>query len=408
MQDGVIAGTGNSRHLKSVSNFLTLYPTYSDFVAAMVAGTLPIDLLYNAAGWTAEGNALNKAALLKDATAALYGLTSAAVPDDVLAKLAGGVLYQTTSPLSDLSDGDTFYLNESGSPIEFIKLKENYEGSGRTLVLRKDLYDARAWHSSNVNAYATSAIDTWLNTTYFGLLDPDVQEAISAVTIPYTPGNGNNTVSTLSRKVFLLSETEFGFSYAVINEEGTAITYFATDSDRIAYLSDVATSYWSRSPRIDGTTVASGVATGGGYYDTAVSGSIGSRPAFTLPAELAVTTIVPSITDLLGDLITIPSGQLDERVQIEVGSYTGTGTYGSGNPTVITTGFRPKIGVVVDSGYPYMYGVFVYGCTTTCTSTAGTASNVTTTWNATNITYYGADAAQQLNMARTYYYAFLG
>ena len=33
-----------------------------------------------------EGTLLDKAALLKDATAALYGLTSAAVPDDVLKK----------------------------------------------------------------------------------------------------------------------------------------------------------------------------------------------------------------------------------------------------------------------------------------------------------------------------------
>lgn len=92
MQDGIIKGTGNSWFLKSVPNFLTLYPTYESFVQAMVAGTLPIDLNgMNSSGWSKMGTALNKANLLKDATAALYGLTAAAVPDQVLATIPLGV-----------------------------------------------------------------------------------------------------------------------------------------------------------------------------------------------------------------------------------------------------------------------------------------------------------------------------
>lgn len=88
MQDGVIKGTGNSWNLKSVPNFLTLYPTYEAFVQALVAGTLPIDLNgMNSAGWSRMGTALNKANLLKDATAALYGLPATAVPDNVLAAI---------------------------------------------------------------------------------------------------------------------------------------------------------------------------------------------------------------------------------------------------------------------------------------------------------------------------------
>lgn len=39
---------------------------------------------------TQEGTPLNKNSFLKDATAALFGLTSAAVPDDVLATIASG------------------------------------------------------------------------------------------------------------------------------------------------------------------------------------------------------------------------------------------------------------------------------------------------------------------------------
>lgn len=44
---------------------------------------------------TQAGTPLNKATFLKDATAALYGLGTGAVPDDVLSK---GVLVQTVSP----------------------------------------------------------------------------------------------------------------------------------------------------------------------------------------------------------------------------------------------------------------------------------------------------------------------
>ena len=91
MQDGIIKGTGNSRYLKSISNFLTQYPTYQDFVAALVAGTLPIDLNgINETGWDQLGTALNKANLLSDETAAALGLPNTAVPDDALMGLYNG------------------------------------------------------------------------------------------------------------------------------------------------------------------------------------------------------------------------------------------------------------------------------------------------------------------------------
>lgn len=88
MTDGTIKGTGNSRYLKSVADFLTQYPNYEAFAQAMMEGTLPIDLNgINVAGWTQQGTALNKANLLSDATATNIGLTAAATPDQALNKL---------------------------------------------------------------------------------------------------------------------------------------------------------------------------------------------------------------------------------------------------------------------------------------------------------------------------------
>lgn len=88
MTDGVIKSTGNSRYLKSVANFMTLFPTYEDFAAALVAGNLPIDLNgINPDGWNQQATPLNKANLLADTTGAMLGLGSTATPNQALAKL---------------------------------------------------------------------------------------------------------------------------------------------------------------------------------------------------------------------------------------------------------------------------------------------------------------------------------
>lgn len=91
MTDLVIKGTGNSRYLKSVADFLTQYPTYEDFVDALVAGTLPIDFNgINSAGIQTQGTPLNKANLLKDTTASKYGQGSNATVDSVLNQIPSG------------------------------------------------------------------------------------------------------------------------------------------------------------------------------------------------------------------------------------------------------------------------------------------------------------------------------
>ena len=75
MRDGITTKSGNSRYLKSVENFLSLYPNYEAFANALIAGTLPIDLNgINPAGWQQLGTELSKANLLSDETeAAIFG-----------------------------------------------------------------------------------------------------------------------------------------------------------------------------------------------------------------------------------------------------------------------------------------------------------------------------------------------
>lgn len=196
-----------------------------------------------------------------------------------------------TTTLGNKSVGSIVKLKENGVLVDFYVAKHDYEnglnGSGRTLVVRKDCYDTRQWHTSNVNAYATSAIDTWLNSTYKNLLDADIRGVIGTTKIKYTPGNGNTTVGTLERAIFLLSVTELGRSASYANTEGTALSI--ASSLQIAYLNGSAVVQWTRSPNTNDANYACFLVTYGNVGYNYCRSTFGSRPAFTLPSTLSVS-----------------------------------------------------------------------------------------------------------------------
>lgn len=196
-----------------------------------------------------------------------------------------------TTTLGNKSVGSIVKLKENGVLVDFYVAKHDYEnglnGSGRTLVVRKDCYDTRQWHTSNVNAYATSAIDTWLNSTYKNLLDADIRGVIGTTKIKYTPGNGNTTVGTLERAIFLLSVTELGRSASYANTEGTALSI--ASSLQIAYLNGSTVVQWTRSPYTNSTYNAYCLDTNGNVDNNNCYNTHGSRPAFTLPSTLSVS-----------------------------------------------------------------------------------------------------------------------
>lgn len=196
-----------------------------------------------------------------------------------------------TTTLGNKSVGSIVKLKENGVLVDFYVAKHDYEnglnGSGRTLVVRKDCYDTRQWHTSNVNAYATSAIDTWLNSTYKNLLDADIRGVIGTTKIKYTPGNGNTTVGTLERAIFLLSVTELGRSASYANTEGTELSI--ASSLQIAYLNGSAVVQWTRSPYTNDTYYAYCLNSSGGVGNGSCNSTYGSRPAFTLPSTLSVS-----------------------------------------------------------------------------------------------------------------------
>ena len=186
--------------------------------------------------------------------------------------------------------GTIVKLKENGVPQEFYVAKHGYptNGNGRTLLVRRYIYDTRQWHTSNVNAYASCALDSWFNNTYYNLLDADIRAQIAAVAIPYTPGNGNNSVTTLSRKVFALSVTELGRTASWANVEGSALSIASTL--QIAYNSSgSAVVQWTRSPGTGSTYLACCLGTYGNVYYDGCTYTYGARPAFTLPSSLSVS-----------------------------------------------------------------------------------------------------------------------
>ena len=193
-------------------------------------------------------------------------------------------------PLGNYSEGDIIQLNEGGVPVDFYVSCHNYEqslnGAGRTLVVRKDVYDQRAWHISNVNAWASCTMRSWLNGDYKALLGPEIQEAMGTTTYRYTPGNGNTSVSTRSDAVFLLSATELGKSSTYANTEGSALPIASTL--RIAYRNGSPTTQWTRSPYTNGTNVAWWLASDGNINFGGCNYSLGSRPVFTLPSDFRI------------------------------------------------------------------------------------------------------------------------
>lgn len=194
-------------------------------------------------------------------------------------------------PLNTITPGAILYLNESGSPVPFYIAKHDYEsglnGAGRTLLVRKDCYDKRAF-SSNNNAFSGSSMDTWLNNTWLKLLDAGIQAAISKTKFYYTPGNGNNTVSTLQRAVFLLSVTELGKSGRYANTEGTALASAVCSQLAIAYRNGSAVTQWTRTPYTFNDVTVYYLSTNGATDADFRGNSNGSRPAFTLPGTFPV------------------------------------------------------------------------------------------------------------------------
>lgn len=258
--------------------------------------------------------------------------------------------------LSTAKEGDIVKLAEDGKLVDFYVAKRNYEqsvnGAGRVLLVRKDCYDKRKWSTSIYADYLESTIDTWLNSTYLETLGEDVRSAIPDTKILcFTFPDRTNVEGT--RKVFLLSSTEFGWKGW---EEGSPLNIASTL--KVAYLNGNKVAQWTRTPNDDGypdNISSAGQLSNNFRADT----NQGSRPCFTLMDTFSTTyyadesgnvyesqeyTEGGTFEDFWGNAVPMP--------RIEVVNYVGTGKNGQSNPCVINVNFQPKGFLVIANKTP--------------------------------------------------------
>ena len=209
--------------------------------------------------------------------------------------------------LSSKAIGSTIKLKVNGSARNFIVVHQGkpssvYDDScNGTWLLMQDIYENRAWHSSNTNDYANSTIHSYLNSTFLNLFESNIKNAIKQVKLPYRKGSGTSTTVTsgsngLSAKIFLLSATETSFDFSYMpSGEGAELAYFkgcadnSSDSKRVAYLNGSAAGWWLRSPHCSYSDFALYVGSNGVWGDYYCSVSGGIRPALILPSTLLVS-----------------------------------------------------------------------------------------------------------------------
>ena len=220
--------------------------------------------------------------------------------------------------ISTLAVGSSVYLNVGGVRKEFLVVHQGlpssmYDAScNGTWLLMKDIYENRKWHSSNVNKYETSDINTYLNGPFFNLFDSNIKDAIKQVKLPYRKGGGSGGTDQtgengLQCKIFLLSAYELGWTQSNYNSkvpiDGEKLDYFVAGSDgntkRIANYNGAAKDWWMRSPTDSANLVYSTISNGYmGYYNA--STQLGIRPALVLSSDALVddsgNVVIPDLT----------------------------------------------------------------------------------------------------------------
>ena len=325
-----------------------------------------------------------------------------------------------------------------------------------TWLLRQDAYNTSyRWDNGNSNVLPGADIFTTM-ADMLSVYDVDVQAAIKTVKIPYCVGGGSPTVKSgsngLSCKIFPLGGYEVGFTTSVdlyFPIDGAKLDYFEPGIGSSAKNKRIATRegttedvrWWLRSPSTN--TLAISRAWYVNYDGTSLDENANYynylRPALVLPFDFIVEVdaspstaialqsgtagqsidiIYSGITDasfitqgqtiasggvygagVLDGVLQVWSNDRPKGLQIETGSYKGTGTYGSSKPNSITFSFVPKIVFIgcnwhqdgAQKGIQYTSALFyAYGLTDTYRANgyeAGFATSDNGTRNASSFNY---------------------
>ena len=409
MKDSILKGTGNSRCLKSAVPAGT---SWADALAMLRAGTFPIDFNgVNIEGFQQVGTPLNKANLLKDATALTLGLTGDVVPNDMFNALAhagdlhvwrktkffpisyklGDAVQQELLNTKDSTGQSAIYYGSTVAVSDSLELSIpnavmlGVSGDTTSLpIVGKFFYvSLSSQHSSslvNKKIYyvpPTAEITIQSNPVRFSAPVQDViaTEAFSTATYPvstnrnaYQEGNGAKPAG------YVVGEMKTG-SFAITSKSSPGGVGTRWNDSAALSVSD------------DGTcTLAT---TGGTYIDgtttnaaTTAKNELQGKFAYCNNTDTdfvqSVIVFFPSNTIFtkVGNIVyadryqpvtgyaALPAnttieylGCLGEKTRMQVVSYVGTGTYGADNPCSITADFKIKLAMML--GYfDTTYGLY--------------------------------------------------
>lgn len=142
--------------------------------------------------------------------------------------------------LGNVAVGTVLYLVETqeAEPVPYIVVHQGIPSSlydtscNGTWLLRQNILSNEIWSGGN-NAFPPSIMSSFLPNTLLPLYEPEIQNAIKTVKIPYLVGNGNKTIKSgsdgYSCKLFLLGGYEVGFTTSAssfLPVDGAKLSYF--------------------------------------------------------------------------------------------------------------------------------------------------------------------------------------
>lgn len=348
MIDGIIKADGTSRLMRA-----TLPATYEEFKAQAADGILPLDVLFNADGWIQFPTFLNKANLLKDSTAALFGFGSGAMPDSVLSYLG-----KYNQHWWKRRTKETIHSVEKSSTATSIVPFTMYLGSSVTV-----------YYSDKATTDGTSV--TLVNPVPLEFTSGNAQSVYTAILGKYVTNVGTSSTSAATTdKVYFVAEDATLTRYT-----SPSVWFNLADAYLCSVKTVVPTGEWEYVRSNDKNE----------YPDSGESGGY-EYQYIGVPFQNAVTA-----------------------PKIATGGYTGTGTSGASNPNSLIVGFKPEVVFVAgDTSVNVGGAMFFDGMT----MTHGWGSSVfvsSIAFTDNGVSWYASSADQQLNKSgQKYRYCAIG
>lgn len=348
---------------------------------------------------------------------------------------------QVTVDLSKVKVGDEVLLPYNDVMVSHIVVHignpddSMYDASCNGVwLLRKDCIATGQWNTNNKSTLSGSTIMTNM-ANYVAQYNDEVSSSIKQVKIPYIISGSSGTVNKLGQglscKMFPLSIREVKGSSE--KQDGVVLDYFnITNSNelkqkRIALLDDSPSGWWARTAdTYGGSTDSYYIDSTGNDMGESCSKKFGYRPCFIMPTTFNQTYYVDSSNNIYpsqeytqGGSITDVFGYDVPICQYEVGSYVGTGTYGSSSLSSLTFSFEPKFIMISPEmpwgpnsffkyGFPWIKGM-TQGISYIVTNNMTSTDVVNISWTNNGVSWNGTNAVIQLNKSGTkYHYVAIG